>query len=224
MNNDEWMLGIHVTNQSVENGSMPLGGDLPRSSLYRRSRRSRESLVSASSTCRRAPSSISALARATSRASSTTLLPRMVSSCGRTEAHQLFRGHHLRRLGERLRHEDRGMNARYAALGPRPEQQVPHDLVVETKAAHEHVGSGYLHDLRRRKIGEHMGHFLAHAQAKHRFGAILANQSLRKNQVSEIRFTDVVEHLIGLQELLPRLSSPADVPATAYIDAIAHLL
>ena len=35
------MLGCHVMNQSVENGSWPLDGDLrPETSLYRRNRRS----------------------------------------------------------------------------------------------------------------------------------------------------------------------------------------
>ena len=32
-NSDAWMFGIQVTNQSVENGSIPFGGDLPLSSL-----------------------------------------------------------------------------------------------------------------------------------------------------------------------------------------------
>jgi hypothetical protein len=37
---DEWMFGCQVMNQSVEKGSWPLLGDLPATSLYRRSRRS----------------------------------------------------------------------------------------------------------------------------------------------------------------------------------------
>ena len=36
----EWMLGCQVMNQSVENGSCPLLGLLPATSLYRRSKRS----------------------------------------------------------------------------------------------------------------------------------------------------------------------------------------
>ena len=39
-NSDAWMFGCQVMNQSVENGSWPLLGDLPATSLYRRSRRS----------------------------------------------------------------------------------------------------------------------------------------------------------------------------------------
>jgi hypothetical protein len=35
-----WMLGCQVMNQSVENGSWPLLGLRPETSLYRRSRRS----------------------------------------------------------------------------------------------------------------------------------------------------------------------------------------
>ena len=35
-----WILGCQVMNQSVENGSWPLLGLLPATSLYRRSRRS----------------------------------------------------------------------------------------------------------------------------------------------------------------------------------------
>ena len=50
MNSEEWMFGCQVTNQSVENGSMPLGGDTPLTSLYNRSRRSRLSEVSTSRT------------------------------------------------------------------------------------------------------------------------------------------------------------------------------
>jgi hypothetical protein len=30
---DAWMFGIQLMNQSVENGSMPLGGETPRTSL-----------------------------------------------------------------------------------------------------------------------------------------------------------------------------------------------
>ena len=37
---EAWMFGCQVMNQSVENGSWPLLGDLPATSLYRRSSRS----------------------------------------------------------------------------------------------------------------------------------------------------------------------------------------
>src|SRR3569623_3280356 len=69
MNNEEWTLGSHVRNQSVENGSMPLGGDTPLTSLYSLSKRSRDSVVSDSRTCGRAPSSISSIASRVSRIS-----------------------------------------------------------------------------------------------------------------------------------------------------------
>jgi hypothetical protein len=73
MKSEAWMFGCHVMNQSVENGSMPLGGLLPTISLYRRSNRSRESFVSDSSSCSRAPSLMSSAARPISRASPATL-------------------------------------------------------------------------------------------------------------------------------------------------------
>src|SRR5437868_139317 len=75
------MFGCHVMNQSVENGSIPFGGDTPFSSLYSLIRRSRDRLVSASSSCRRAPSSISSMARVISFTSITTLLLAMVNNC-----------------------------------------------------------------------------------------------------------------------------------------------
>src|SRR4030042_4760492 len=69
MNSEECTLGSQVRNQSVENGSMPLGGDTPLTSLYSLSKRSRDSVVSDSSTCWRAPSSISSIASWVSRIS-----------------------------------------------------------------------------------------------------------------------------------------------------------
>src|SRR6266702_2123757 len=132
-NSDEWMLGIHVTNQSVENGSIPLGGDLPRISLYSRRRRSRESIVSASSTCRRAPSSTSSLARRTSRASSTTLLLRMSGCLRHLAGHEDRRMHDTRRL----------LCAVLAVAG----QQIPNHLIVEAELAHKHISGSELEDL-----------------------------------------------------------------------------
>src|SRR5512143_2075614 len=69
MNSEECTLGSQVRNQSVENGSMPLGGETPLTSLYSLSKRSRDSVVSDSSTCGRAPSSISSIASWVSRIS-----------------------------------------------------------------------------------------------------------------------------------------------------------
>src|SRR5574343_1309566 len=69
-----WMLGCQVRNQSVENGSWPLEGDLPATSLYRRISRSYDSVVSDSSTCMRAPIWISMAARSIWRDSLSTLL------------------------------------------------------------------------------------------------------------------------------------------------------
>ena len=62
-NSELWMFSCQVRNQSVENGSWPLDGDLPAISLYRRIRRSYDSVVSDSSTCMRAPIWISMAAR-----------------------------------------------------------------------------------------------------------------------------------------------------------------
>src|SRR4030065_1078099 len=69
MNSEECTLGSQVRNQSVEKGSMPLGGDTPLASLYSLSKRSRDSVVSDSSTCGRAPSSIISIASWVSRIS-----------------------------------------------------------------------------------------------------------------------------------------------------------
>src|SRR3569832_1335001 len=68
------MFGCQVMNQSVENGSMPLGGDTPLSSLYSLSSRSRDNDVSISSSCNLAPRLISSIASRMSRASDTSLL------------------------------------------------------------------------------------------------------------------------------------------------------
>src|SRR4051812_47868227 len=72
-----WMFGCQVMNQSVENGSWPLLGDLPLTSLYRRSRRSYDRSVSDSSTCRRAPRWMRVTARLICLASVRMLLVRM---------------------------------------------------------------------------------------------------------------------------------------------------
>src|SRR5574343_146415 len=77
-----WMLGCQVMNQSVEKGSWPFEGDLPETSLYRRSRRSYDMSVSDSSTCRRAPRWISVMARSICLASVNRLLVRMVCLLG----------------------------------------------------------------------------------------------------------------------------------------------
>src|SRR5689334_7558095 len=80
MYSEEWMFGCQVRNQSVENGSMPFGGDTPLSSLYSLSRRSRDSETSLSSSCRRAPSWINSMASWISWASETTLFLLMTIS------------------------------------------------------------------------------------------------------------------------------------------------
>src|SRR5574343_1961892 len=75
-----WMLGCQVMNQSVEKGSWPFEGDLPDTSLYRRSRRSYDKSVSDSSTCRRAPRLIRVTAVSICLASVNRLLARMGGS------------------------------------------------------------------------------------------------------------------------------------------------
>src|SRR5574343_1795287 len=73
-NSEEWMFSCQVRNQSVENGSWPLEGDLPAISLYRLISRSYYSVVSDSSTCMRAPIWISMAARSIWRDALGTLL------------------------------------------------------------------------------------------------------------------------------------------------------
>src|SRR3990167_1163236 len=73
-NSELWMFSCQVRNQSVEKGSWPLEGDLPAISLYRRIRRSYDSVVSDSSTCMRAPIWISIAARSICFDSFSTLL------------------------------------------------------------------------------------------------------------------------------------------------------
>src|SRR5574343_1160610 len=73
-NSEEWMFSCQVRNQSVENGSWPLEGDLPAISLHRRISRSYDSVVSDTSTCMRAPIWISMAARSIWRDSPSTLL------------------------------------------------------------------------------------------------------------------------------------------------------
>jgi hypothetical protein len=80
MNSEEWIFGCQVMNQSVENGSMPFGGETPFNSLYSLSRRSRDSDTSVSSNCRRAPSWMSSIASWISCTSDTTLFLAMIDS------------------------------------------------------------------------------------------------------------------------------------------------
>src|ERR1700754_1908706 len=71
------MFGSQVMNQSTENGSMPLGGEQPRTPRYSFAKRSWLRLVSDSSTCNRAPRLIMALASRISSASCDTLFVAM---------------------------------------------------------------------------------------------------------------------------------------------------
>src|SRR5436309_486832 len=119
MNREAWIFGIQVVNQSVENGSIPLGGDLPRISLYSRNRRSRESWVSHSSTCKRAPRWMRSVARWTSRASATTLRLRI-----------------LGRLLHRARGQDRRVHAGDSAVFAVTGQQVPDHLIFKPEATY----------------------------------------------------------------------------------------
>src|SRR5690242_12109848 len=97
------MFGPQVRNQSVEKGSMPLGGEMPRTSLYNRSRRPRLRSVSVSRTCRRAPSSIRFTASCTCCILATRLFSEdsmfaSSSGVGRSAGHQQggMRLHHCR--------------------------------------------------------------------------------------------------------------------------------
>src|SRR5512134_529363 len=128
-NSDEWMFGCQVMNQSVENGSMPRAGDSPWTSLYRRSSRSYDRSVSDSSTCRRAPSLISAMARWICWLSETMLLMRMVA---RSSSRVLGRD-----VGQLAGHHDVGVQARDSGAGRArlrlgvAGQKVPHHVVIE---------------------------------------------------------------------------------------------
>src|SRR5574340_176750 len=166
-NSEEWTLGSQVRNQSVENGSMPLGGDTPLTSLYSLSRRSRERVVSDSRTCGRAPSSISSIASWVSRISFSKLflLMALPSSFGGTAVQRraMKSGEGLRGLA---RHQDGRMRVRDGAFAGVVGQHVQDDAVVETEARHHHAGSGELEDLRRRQRLDDVGDTLADAEAK----------------------------------------------------------
>src|SRR5690606_18072203 len=129
------MLGNQVMNQSTENGNIPLGGEQPRISRYRRDRRSWLRRVSASRTCRRAPSEIIALARRMSSASCATLLMDMAADGS---------GELLDRL---LGQQNRGMGLLQRpaqhVLGQRRQQAV----VVEPEAAQQRARTGQLDQL-----------------------------------------------------------------------------
>src|SRR5205823_1142864 len=167
-NSEAWMLGCQVMNQSVENGSWPLLGDLPETSLYRRSSRSYERSVSDSSTCSRAPRLISVTARSICLASVRMLLLRMEVSpnlCfGRTE---VWSGGLLMAAG----HQNAGVQPGRRVVGgalAMVRQQAPDEVVVHAKAAQQRVARRDLHHLRGAEQRDQRGVVFADAQAVQR--------------------------------------------------------
>src|SRR4030042_2194521 len=138
MNSEECTLGSQVRNQSVENGSMPLGGDTPLTSLYSLSKRSRDSVVSDSSTCGRAPSSIISIASWVSRISVSRLFLLIGTHllCCAAESGKGF--------NSLTRHQDGGVRLRHGAIPGVAGQHVEHHAVVEAEARYHHAGGGKL--------------------------------------------------------------------------------
>ena len=75
-------------------------------------------------------------------------------------------------------------------------QQSPHHVFAEAEAAHQHVGGGDLDDLRHAQVGDDAGDLLPDAETEHGLCAVFANHALREQQVRQIRFANLVEHLI----------------------------
>src|SRR5579863_4713594 len=141
------MFASHVMYQSAENGNMPFGGDTPLTSRYNRIMRSRDSVSSLSSTCMRAPSSIRAMARKTSCASSERLF-----FCDTTDS--------LCELFGPLAGEQDGSVRRsniHILRGLRERRQ--HRVVVKTEEAEKLVGRGQPDNLRERQTSKQIGQF-----------------------------------------------------------------
>src|SRR3569623_972610 len=172
------MFASHVMYQSAENGSMPLGGDTPFTSRYRRIMRSRESVNSLSSTCMRAPSSISAMARNTSCASSVRLrLSIAVTLLGKL-------------LGGLACKQDGRVSRCNCGVLRRLRQRRQHRVVVEAEEAQKLIGRGQLDDLRERQPGKQIGQFRRQAQTEHADGFVLTQHALRKHDVRQVNLAD----------------------------------
>src|SRR5512139_3619606 len=187
------MFGCQVMNQSVENGSMPRAGDSPWTSLYRRSRRSYDRSVSDSSTCRRAPSLISAIARWICWLSETMLLIRMVDPRSLRSSDRdvgQLAGHH----DVRVQSGDGGTGG--ARLGLRMAgQQVPDHVVVEAETQDQLVRTGDLHQLRRRQLIDDAGDFFGHAQPVEGLGLVGADHVLGQHEVRKVGLADFLQKL-----------------------------
>src|ERR1700743_139565 len=168
------MFASHVMYQSAEKGSMPFGGDTPFTSRYNRIIRSRDSVNSLSSTCIRAPSSISAIARKTSWASSVRLFFSMARS---RRSNELF--------GWLTGQQDGSMRRRNVGVLRRCRQRRQHGVVIEAGEAEQLVRSRQLvgvmeaeeaeqlvrrrqlDDLRQREPRQKIGKFLRQPQPEH---------------------------------------------------------
>src|ERR1043166_1288170 len=193
MNSEAWMFGSQLMNQSVENGSMPLGGDTPLTSLYSLSSRSRLRLTSASSSCRRAPQLISSIASWICFASDTTLLAAMGAAPGKrlreSSGGQLF--------GALACHQHRGVRRGHHPVLAVAGEHLAEHAVIEAEAAQQHVGGGHLEHLPRGQALDQVGHVLGDAQAEHRGGLVFLDHLLREHHVAEVGLPDFAEQHIA---------------------------
>ena len=74
-------------------------------------------------------------------------------------------------------------------------QQAPHQVVVYPEAAKKGVAGGQFEHLRCRQRCQNIGSVFVHAQTKHCFCLVVANQVLRQHQVGEIGFANFGEQL-----------------------------
>src|SRR5690606_2928151 len=174
MNSEAWMLGCQLMNQSVENGSMPLGGETPLTSLYSLSSRSRDSVVSASSSCRRAPCWMRSIASWVWRASETRLLPAMIGLPSGCDLLGLLAGHQHRRV---RRCHDLVLDV--------AREHFAEDPVVEAEPAQQHVAARDLDQLRRGERLDQVGGVLGDAETEQRRRLVVLDHPLREQQVGE---------------------------------------
>src|SRR5690606_30218092 len=183
---EAWIFGRHGRNQSAEKGSIPLGGEAPFTSLYTRSSRSRLSVSSDSSTCRRAPSITSSAARRTCSASATTLFAPMVL------AH---------RLGGARRHHDRGVRLGHCRRLVTLAEQLEYRAIVDAQPEEQQARLRHARDLRGRKPLDDAGHVFRNAEAEHRRRTVAAQHLLREQEVGQVRFPDLVQKVVVVHRL-----------------------
>src|SRR5580698_4962226 len=173
------MFASHVMYQSAEKGSMPFGGDTPFTSRYNRIIRSRDSVNSLSSTCIRAPSSISAIARKTSWASSVRLFLSMARS---RRSNELF--------GWLTGQQDGCMRRRNVGVLRGCRQRRQHGVVIEPEEAKQLVRRRQLDDLRQREPRQKIGKFLRQTQPEHPDCPVVAQHALCEHDVRQVDFSN----------------------------------